>query len=160
MRRALTYIVMGAIACAIVTAAERKSWNKVRYMGGTVAVKTTPYDWNTTLTVSANPDTITITISPAKLFTPLQRIRLQPAQIVSLAGGPGAWRRVAEVSGVQLPGRPPTLFGVMLERHSYLGIIYESEGKKAAILLDSYSSAEILDVLKAMTGKEVEYPKE
>jgi hypothetical protein len=125
-------------------------------VGGTVPIKTSRYDWNTTLTVSLNPDSIVFAIAPAKAFATLQTVRIKPSQVSSLIFGPTAWRRVAEVAGAQLPSKTPTLFGLM-EYHSFLGIVYRGDdGKPAAILLDTYSSWQILSVLKELTGKEIE----
>jgi hypothetical protein len=139
-------------------AADRVSWNKIRYIGGTVDIKTTPYDWNTKLTLSANPDLITITVAPARLFQSQQMIRIKSEQVLQLFEGPGSWRRVAEVNGAKLPAKSPVLFGVMREPHFYMGIIYETDDhKKAAILLESYFCAEVTIALKNMTGKEVEF---
>jgi hypothetical protein len=137
-------------------AEERKSWSKIRYIGGTLQIKTSPYDFNTKVTVGSNPDSFTLVVTPAKAFAALQTIRIKPAQIVSISFGPGAWRRVAEVSGAQIPSRSPALFG-LLEDYGFLGIVYQAEdGKPAAILLQSYMTMRILSALKAMTGKEIE----
>ncbi len=158
MRLALTYFLVGTLICAPLAGAERKSWNKLRYVGGTIPVKSSPYDWNTTLTVQANPDLIVISIAPATVFRPAPTIRIQPSQVLSIFEGPGAWRRVSEVTGAQLPKKPPTLFGVMREHHFYFGLIYETDDRKTgAILLDGYFNGQILEMLKGMTGKEVEF---
>jgi len=155
MRRALLCIIVGA-ACCTTAAAERKSWNRVRYVGGTIAVKPSPYDWNTTVTATSNPDSIVVVIAPAKLFTSRQTVHVKPSQIISLSAGAGAWRRVAEVPGAELPPKPPTLFG-LFEHHNFLGIVYQADdGNRAALLLDSYFSGKILAVLKAITGKPIE----
>src|SRR5215471_2630072 len=116
MRLALTYVVVGAILCAPLAGADRKSWNKVRYVGGTVGIKTSPYDWNTTISVTVNPDTIVISIAPAKMFSAQQTVRIKPSQIDALLFGPGAWKRVAELSGAQMPSKTPGLFGLLEHR--------------------------------------------
>jgi hypothetical protein len=146
-----------AALCAPAAGAERKSWNKIRYVGGTIPVKTSRYDWNTTLTISLNPDSIELAIAPVKAFAALRTVRMKPAQISSLSYGPAAWRRVAEVGGAQLPSKTPSLFGFM-EYHGFVGIVYQmDDGTRAAILLDTpYSSWQILSVLKQLTGKEIE----
>src|SRR5437660_12050339 len=108
MRLALTYIVVGAVLCAPAAGADRLTWTKIRYVGGTVDIKTRPDDWNAKLTVSANPDLITISIAPAKLFTPMQRIRIKPVQVIGLCQGPGSWARGGGVSGAHRPPEPPT----------------------------------------------------
>jgi len=156
MRRALTYFVVASALCTPELAADRKSWNKIRYVGGTVAVKTSPYDWNTTLTVRTNPDSIEVTIAPATGFAPRQTVRIKPAQVLALLAGPAAWRKVGEVDGTHLPAKAPALFG-LLQDNGFLGIVYQTEdGKRAALLLDSYFSFKILQILHAVTGKPVE----
>jgi hypothetical protein len=158
MRHALTYIVVGLALGAPGMAGDRVSWNKVRYIGGTSDIKTTPYDWNTKLTLSANPDLITITVAPARLFQSQQTIRIKAELVLELFEGPGSWRRVAEVNGAKLPAKSPVLFGVMREPHFYLGIIYQTEDrKKAAILLESYFCGEIAYALKNITGTQIEF---
>jgi len=159
MRRALTYLVVAAALCTQGIAAEHKTWNRIRYVGGTIPVKASPYDWNTTLTVTANPDMIILSIAPSSVFAHKQTVRIQPSQVSSLLNGSGAWERVAGVSGAQLPAKPPTLFGLLLD-HSFFGILYQTDdGKNGAILLDSFMGGQILLVLRAMTGKTIEYLK-
>jgi len=149
-------MLVGVALVTLSRAAERRSWNKIRYVGGTIPIKTNPYDWNVKLSVTANPSSIEIVISPAKLFTPQQTIRIKPPQVVSLSGGPAAWRHVAEVNGAQLPANPPSLFGV-LQDAALLGIVYEADdGKRQAILLDSLFTWQILPVLRRLTGKTIE----
>jgi hypothetical protein len=156
MRRALTYIVMGTALSALAAGAEKKSWTKIRYTGGTVPVKASAYDWNTIVTVTRNPDSLTIAIAPAKVFGQSQTIRVDPARILSLSAGEAAWRRVAEVEGAVLPPKPASLFG-LLDFHSYIAIVYQAaDGKRGAVLLDSYVGFQILTVLNRMTGKPIE----
>jgi len=157
MRRLITCLLVTLAICGAASAEERKSWSKIRYVGGTLPVKSSPYDYNTTLTVTSKPDTLTMVIAPSKAFAPLQTVRIQISQIFSISRGRGAWRRVSEVSGSRLPSRPPTLFG-LLEDHGFLGIVYQADdGKRAAVLLSSYYSMEILIVLEALSGKEIEH---
>src|SRR3982751_6579045 len=153
MYRAALYIIVATALCDSLAGAERKSWNKIRYVGGTVSVKTSAYDWNTTLTVTANPDSITVLIAPAKLFSPIQAITIKPSQIISLARGPDALHRVAEVDGAQLPSKPPSLFG-LLDHPGYMGIIYQLDAaKRGALLLDSYYSSAILSALETLIAR-------
>ncbi|HWB95775.1 MAG TPA: hypothetical protein VG672_03710 [Bryobacteraceae bacterium] len=154
MRQALLYILVWAAYCTASSAAEQKSWNKIRYVGGTIPVKPSPYDWNTTLTVAANSDFIVLVIAPSRMFAPRQTVRIQFSQVLSLSYGPSAWRRVSEVPGAQFFSKPPTLFGLM-ENHGLLGIVYfVDDGKRGAVLLDSYFSWSILSVLETLTGKQ------
>jgi hypothetical protein len=159
MRCVLTSLLLTAAVSTPVAAAERTSWNRIQYVGGTIQIQTNPYDWNTTLT--ATPDLIVIVIAPAKIFTPQQTVRVKPGQVRSLSSGQTAWRRVGEVNGSQLPGSQlpvsrPSLFGLG-RRHEFIGIVYEAEdGKPAALLLDSDFNVKILQFLKKITGKPVE----
>jgi hypothetical protein len=159
MRTALTYLLLAAGVCTPSAAAERRSWNRIQYVGGTIQIKTSPYDWNTTLT--ATPGLIEIVIAPAKLFTPQQSVRLKPSQVRSLSSGQAAWHRVGEVNGAELPGSQfpvarPSLFGLRT-RHGFIGIVFEADdGKPAALLLDSNFSVKILQFLRTITGKSVE----
>lgn len=154
MRLAVTYSVVAVLLCTPLSGAERKSWNKIRYLGGTIEIKTSPYDWNTTLTM--HPDAIVVSIAPAKMFAHIETVRIKPAQVISLSQGPDAWRRVAEVNGAQLPPKHPALFG-LLQDYEFLGIVYsEGTGKRSAMLLDSYFSVQIVKALSAITHRSVE----
>lgn len=156
MRRALIYTLVAAAYSTASFAAEQKTWSKIRYVGGTVAIKTSPYDWNTTLTVASNSDSIVIVIAPAKLFTPRQTVKIRFSQVISLSYGPGAFRRVAEVPGSELPPKAPTLFG-LLNGGGFFGIIYQADhGNRGAILLESYQSWSILGILEVLTGKPID----
>jgi hypothetical protein len=160
MRRALRYLLVLAAAGAICSAAERRSWNKVQYIGGTLPIKASPYDWNTTVTITSHPDGVVVVVAPASVLGHQQIVRLKPSQITSVVCGPGAWQRVADVSGAQLPSKRPTLFGLLLD-FAFVGILYRSDdGKPAAILLSSpYASGQIALVIEVLTGKPTEYAK-
>jgi hypothetical protein len=156
MRRAVTYFVVAMALCAPVQAAERRSWSKIRYVGGTIPVQASPYDFNTKLTISTEPDTIVIEIAPAKVFAQGRTVRLKPSQIVSLSSGPGAWRHIADVPGAKLPAKSPSLFGVLKE-NGYVGIVYEDEhGTRQGILLDTLYGWRFLPALGKLTGKDIE----
>jgi len=154
MRHALTYCILMATLCTPAVAAPRHSWNQIRYVGGTVPVKPSRYDWNTTLTL--NPDSIVLVFTPATVFRPGFALRLKPSQVTSLSYGLAAWRRVAEVRGAVLPAKPPSLLG-MLPDFVSVGIVYRSEdGKPGAVLLEIWRVGAILQALKQATGKPVE----
>jgi hypothetical protein len=155
MRRALTYLFLAIVVGLSGYSAERRSWNKIRYAGGTIAVKASPYDWNTTLTVTTQPPSIVVTIAPASVFTPKQTVHIAPGEVTSVSYGQAAWRRVGAVAGALLPPQPPALFG-LLRDNSFLGIVYQSDGKPAAMLLDTRQGWQILTALKQVTGKSVE----
>jgi hypothetical protein len=159
MRKALGCLLVMAAMGSLCPAEERKSWKQVRYVGGTIQIKVSPYDWNTTLTITSNPDSVVLVIAPSSVFGHQQTVRIQPSQITAVVSGPGAWQRVADVSGAQLPPKPPTLFGLLLD-HVFLGILYQgNDGKRAAVLLDSNATAQIGRILEALTGKPQVYAK-
>jgi len=159
MTRTVALIVVGTALCIAGTAADRRSWNKIRYLGGTIPVKTSPYDWNTTLTVTNQPPEIVIRIAPVSVFSPQQTLHIAPGRVMSLSAGAAAWRRVAEVDGAAIPkppAKPRALFG-LLQDNGALGIVYQSDGgKPAAILLETNLVRQILPVLELLTGKTVE----
>ena len=156
MRLVLGSIAAAVIICAPSDAADRHSWNKIHYVGGTVPIQTSPFDFDTSLTIIASPAAVVLRISPAKLFAPEQTVRIQSSQVISLSCGPAAWRLVAEVNGAQLPAKPHSLFGLG-EYASYLGIVYEGDdGKRRGILLDSLFVWQIVPALAKLTGKPVE----
>lgn len=154
MRRAITYIIVATLLGPPCGAAERKSWNQIRYVGGTVAIKTSRYDWNTTLTISA--DAILVEIAPPTVFQAKKTLRIELSKVVSLSSNEAAWQHVAAVDGAQLPAKPRMLFGMLLD-DTFLGLVYETEdGKRGALLLDSPVSAIILRVLAKLTGKPID----
>jgi hypothetical protein len=154
MRRALPFIVVATLCCLPCIAAARKSWNQIRYVGGTVQIKTSRYDWNTTLTITA--DDIVVEIAPATVFGARKTVRIKPSKVLSLSANNLAWQRVAAVDGAQLPAKHPTLFG-MLQEYGFFGLVYETDnGKRGALLLDSGFSPLILRALSSATGKPIE----
>lgn len=161
MRPALAIVLLAALTgpAAANHQAEKSnkaSWNKLRYVGGTIAVKPSAYDWNTTLTITREPPSITVVIAPSTLFTARQTLHIAASQVVSISAGLAAWRRVADVSGAIMPARTPTLFG-LLKTGSFLGIVFQTSGDKpASILLDTNLGPYILPVLKQVTGKPIE----
>jgi hypothetical protein len=126
-----------------------------------VAIKASPYDWNTTVTVTEKPPMLTITIAPASVFGGRQQtLRLKPEAIAAVVLGPGAWQRVADVPGAQVPPKPRTLFGLMGRSTFFLGILYTGDdGKPGALLFDTWSGYAIAELLEAMTGKPPEHAK-
>jgi len=154
MRWVASFLVLAALAGEPCAAAEHKSWNQIQYVGGTVPIKTSRYDFNTTLSLTA--DSIVIEIAPATVFQSKKTVRIKISQVVSLSANDAAWREVSAVDGARLPAKPPTLFGVFLN-NDFLGLIYEGDDRKrGAILLDSAFSPVILRVLSKLTGKPVD----
>jgi len=148
MRTPFFYIFLtAALACG--AGAAGNSWNKLRYRGGTVAVRVNPFDWNTTLTV--REDEIVLQLGPR------QTLKLKPAQIVGLSYGPEALKRVSAQGSVN---SAPGLFGLLKPGHEYvIGIVYElADGRRGAVLLESQKSEcwVILQVLKGLCGRDVE----
>ena len=154
MPQALTFIVLTTLVYQPCAAAEHKTWNQIQYVGGTVPIKASRYDFNTTMALNA--DTIVVEIAPATVFQSKKTVRIKVSQILSISANDAAWQDVAAVDGAQLPPKPKTLFGVLLS-NSFFGLVYETDdGKKGAMLLDSAYSTTILRVLSKLTGKPIE----
>lgn len=147
MRRILACIVAFAVAAA----AAGNSWNKIRYGGGTVAVRVNPYDWNTTLTVS--PDGIVL------VFGGRVTERIKPGDVTGLSYGQEAHRRVADMVALSFILTPLALFGILHQSKAhFIAIEYHKEdGKRAGVLLeaDKGNYRAILGALKTVTGKPV-----
>jgi hypothetical protein len=129
-----------------------KSWNRIRYMGGTIQANVNPYDWNTTLTVAQ--DSIVL------VFGHRQTLRLQPAQVTALSYGQEAHRRVAEMVALSVLASPVALFGILHKsKDHFIGIEYRApDGKPASVLLEAHKDnyRAVLDALRNVTGKPVE----
>ena len=158
MRRAVAAGISLAFSWAVcprqALAADRYSWNKVRYLGGTVKVRVDPWDWNATLTI--NPDAIVL------MFSPRAAVRLKPSQVRSISYGPEAHRRVKDIVGAGASVGPPALFGLFrASKEQLIGIVYDTDdgkpgGKLGAVLLESPFHWAILEALKDVTGKPIE----
>ena len=113
--------------------------------------KVDPYDWNTSLTITA--DRIVM------VFGHRVTVSLKPGQVTALSYGQEAHRRVADMVALSVFFTPLALFGLLHEsKMHFVGIEYnDDDGKRAAVLLevhkDSYKA--ILETLKAVTGKPV-----
>jgi hypothetical protein len=154
MRRAFPCIVLATTLCALCAGADHKTWKMIHYIGGTLPIKTSRYDWNTTLTVTS--DEIVVEIAPATVFGAKETVRFKPSQVLSLSHGEAAWQHVAAVDGARLQVKPPTLFGLTLGFEMF-GIVYDTDsGKRGAMLFDGRFSAVILRVLSKLTGKPIE----
>jgi len=170
MRRALAYIVVAA-ALAGLSAAEPKSWNKLRYAGGTLPIKSSSYDWDTTVTISSSPDRVKVVVAASSPFGRQETLTLQPSQISSVIHGPGARQHVADVSGAVLPPKPHGLFGLLNRRplligdaDTFLAILFQSEdGKAAAMLLEcdggTHTGTSLGQALAKLAGKPLVYAK-
>jgi hypothetical protein len=129
------------------------SWNKIRFIGGTIQVKgVDPYDWNTTLTVRSGG--IVMAIGHR------QTVRILPAKVTTMSYGQEAHRRVAEMVAVSLLVTPVALFGLLHKgKDHFIGIEYRGDdGKTGSVLLeaDKNNYRAVLEALKAVTGKPVE----
>ena len=143
--------------------------NKVRYIGGTPSIKGGSYDWDATVTIGTNPDTLELVVAPSSAFGHQQKVKLKASQITSVVNGPGAWQRVDAVPGSQLPPKPHGIFGLLNRTYplvrrpyAYLAILYQDDdGKPAAILLNCYPYVNILlgQSIAALTGKPLVYAK-
>jgi hypothetical protein len=148
MRKLVTCVVL----LAVPVWGDGNSWNKIRYSGGTVEAKVNPFDWNTTLTVTA--DAIALQIGPR------QSVHFKPGQVTALSYGQEAHRRVADMVALSLVATPLALFGILHKSKAhFVGIEYKGDdGKPGAVLLeaDKNNYRVILQVLKTVTGKPVQ----
>jgi hypothetical protein len=147
------------VACSLVMAlcwtpllgAPTNSWNKIRYMGGSIQPKVDAYDWNTTLTVM--PDAIVLA------FEHNQKQRIAPAQVTALSYGQEAHRRVKEMVALSVMITPVALFGLLHKgKDHFIAIEYRADdGKPASILLEAHKDnyKAVLEALKSATGKPV-----
>lgn len=128
------------------------SWNKIRYAGGTVAAKVNPYDWNTTLTVTAGKIVL--------VFGRRGSLALAPSQVSGLSYGEEAYRRVADMVALSVVFlNPLVLFGILHQsKNHFVGIeFHTADGKPGAVLLEADKNIylAILETLKTVTGKPV-----
>ena len=157
MRQALKNAAMVLALCAPCGTAPHLSWNKIAYVGGTVAAQPSKYDWNITLAITYKPDLITLTFAPSTVFGSQQVLHIKPSQVISLSAGEAAWRHIGEVDGAKLPAKQPTLFGLLQRNGGYFGLVYQTEdGKRAAMLFESIYAFPILQALQNLTGKALE----
>jgi hypothetical protein len=153
IRRTLASILVLAVGCFHSVGENSNSWNKVRYIGGTIQVKVDPYDWNTVLTIT--PGAIVL------VFAHRQTLRISPARVVSLSYGQEAHRRVGEMVALSVMMISPlALFGLLHKsKDHFIGIQFQGDdGKPAGLLLeaDKNNYRAILSALTAVTGKPVE----
>lgn len=140
--------VFAMILCASTVAfAQGNSFNKVRYLGGTVATKVSPKDWHNRLTVTS--EMITLALKDG------QTIKVAPKSVTSLSYGQEAHRRVGTMVALGILVAPVALFGLFHKtRLHYIGIEYTNNGKKAGVLLqgDKSNYRTILVALQGATG--------
>ncbi len=128
------------------------SWNKIRYQGGTIDAKVNPFDWNTTLKVSSAE--IELSFAGRKKFT------IPARNVISLAHGERACRRIADALDLNSTGNPVPLFGmVAMGKDHLVGIEFRNgEGVRGAVLLAVHKGSyrELLQALSTLTNKRVE----
>jgi len=128
------------------------SWNKIRYQGGTVEVKVNPFDWNTTLRVSASSIMID--------FASLKQITIDAHDVISLSHGETAYHRVVDMLASSPVSRPVPLFGIIHAGKDHLvGIEFKNQdGSRGGVLLlvhkDSYRA--LLQAVSELTNKPIE----
>ena len=142
-----------AVSSAQCLMAGDSSWNKIRFIGGTIQAKgVDPYDWNTTLTVRS--DAIVVEIGHR------QTVRVLPAQVTTISYGQEAHRRVGEMVALSAIVTPIALFGLLHKgKDHFIGIEYRGDdGKTASVLLeaDKNNYRAVLEALKTVTGRPIE----
>ena len=152
MRRAIAMTALVSMIGPGWLDAAGNSWNKLRYNGGTVDAKVNPFDWNTTLTVTA--DAVTL------VFSGRRTVRIKPSDVTGLSYGQEAHRRVADMVALSLVATPLALFGILHQSKTHLiGIEYRTrDGKPGGLLLeaDKNNYRVILQILSSVTGKAVQ----
>lgn len=132
-------------------AATDRSWNKIRYQGGTVDVKVNPFDWNTTLRISGAQIELN--------FSGRRKITIEGRSVTVLSRGEIAYRRISDLISGGGSSRPVPLFGILQsDRDHLIGLEFNSsDGSHSAVLLmiqrDSFS--EVLGALSEVTGQPV-----
>jgi hypothetical protein len=164
MRRTLVCLFAVAVLGRLCPAADRESWNRIRYMGGTVSIKPGSYDWDTTLTVTSKPPTVELVIAPSSVFGHQRKVILKASQITAIVYGPGTWQRVAALPGSQVMGKSHGLFGLLgrpfVVPFGLLGIFYRGEdGKAGGVLLSCLGAPGIALALESATGKQPTFAK-
>jgi hypothetical protein len=144
--------VLALVLASTQSLGQNNSWNKIRYIGGTVRVNVDPYDWNTTLTVKA--DAVLMD------FAHRQTLKIPPNHITAVSYGQEAHRRVADMVAISLLVNPVALFGLLHQsKDHFIAVEYIGDDNKPGSLLfeahkDNYKS--VLRALKAATGKPVQ----
>jgi hypothetical protein len=133
--------------------ADGNSWNKIRYIGGTVPAKVNPYDWNTALTVT--PDSIKL------VFAGRSTVILAPSSVTRLIYGEKAYRHVADMVALSVVFvNPLVLFGILHHSNNHFVSIEfrDTDGKAGVVLLeaDKNQYLPILQALRTVTGKPVQ----
>jgi hypothetical protein len=149
-RKRLIALIALSLQCLT---AQGNSWNKIRYIGGTVAAKVNPYDWNTTLFLTS--DSIDLVFAGRTSF------RLAPSQVTALSYGEKAYRHVADMVTLSVVFvNPLVLFGVLHKsKNHFVSIEFiAGDGKNGVVLLeaDKNQYRPILEALKTVTGKPVQ----
>jgi hypothetical protein len=140
------------LALAQTALAVNKSWNKIRYQGGTVEAKVNPFDWNTTLTLSST--TIEIVFAGRKTVT------IDARRVIALTSGTKAYHRVADMLPFSHISTPVPLFGmIQVGKDHLIGIEFKNlDGSKGSVLLliQKNSQRDLLQALSTLTGKPVD----
>ncbi len=128
-----------------------RSWNKIRYQGGTVQVKVNPFDWNTTLKL--NGDVIELNFAGRKTIT------IASHDVIAVTEGEAAYRRISGLVALKGNPRPVPLFGVLHSDQDHLiGLEFRNaDGVQGVVLLlirkDDWN--EVLQTLSALSGKPI-----
>jgi hypothetical protein len=152
VRRPIAIVAALALLGAPSAAAPAKSWNKIRYQGGTIEVKVNPFDWNTTLGVKG--DRLEL------VFAGRKRVEIPAADVTAISYGQKAYRRVADLALLSVMATPVVLFGLLHKSKDHIVAVEfrTAAGEKGAVLLtvhkDQYRG--LLADLKSVTGKPVE----
>ena len=129
-----------------------KSWNMIRYQGGTVEAKVNPFDWNTTLTIVNGGVDLN--------FAGRKRLRIEASDITVLSFGESAYKHVSDIASLRYAPKPVKLFGMLSKPRDHLVSIEfkTAGGTVGGVLLEVYfgHSMELLHALRILTGKPVD----
>jgi len=157
MRLLTRRTIITALSCCFLSAVApslfaEKSWTKLRYQAGTIAIKVNPFDWNTTMTVTGHAIKLN--------FESRKMVVIRSEDILSLTYGMMAYRSVSALLSGGGDVQPVPLFGILRNDKDHLiGLIFRApDGSRGAFLLMAHKSNyhEILGTLSEVTGKPVE----
>lgn len=144
--------LLAVILCfAIVTCAQNRIFDKVRYDGGSISTYGKPDDWEAKLTVSA--EAIIVVLKTGESVT------IPPKQVIALSYGHEVFRHVKPVNGlVVISVSSRDRFAIHGTTLHYIGISYrDKDGKDQGLVLQRNGSnfRSIIVALQGVTGAPV-----
>ena len=151
-RRGITALVVLFFTLTHSAIASDRSWNKIRYQGGTIDVKVNPFDWNTALRISATQIEL--------VFAGRKKVTIEARNVLALTYGEAAYRRIVDALAPGGASQPLPLFGIVhMGKDHLVGIEFRGpDNLHGAVLLMVHkdSDRELLRALSELTDKPVE----